>query len=383
MTASIQVKANKYFIVVSWKPEGDKRKQKWVRTDLTVDGNNKRKVEQKRLEVLREYESKIFLTANDMLFSDFLRKWLEDTKRNISENTYFSYYQTVHKSICPYFDERRIKLCDLKPYHIQDFYNRKMDKENLSANTICHYHANIHKALDYAVKTERIKENPSDKIMLPKKEKHIAKYYTIDELKVLLDKAKGSSLETVINLAVWFGLRRGEIIGLKWECIDLDKKYLSILGTVTDKGTSGSRIDNLKYRSRVKTASSMRTFPLTDEMVSYFKKLKEKQTENQKQANYNTKWIEFVCVRDNGDLIPLDYVSRAFPRFLSKNGLKLIKLHELRHSNISLLIENGASMKEAQEWAGHSSYSTTANIYSHIQAKSKERLSQTIQNLLL
>ena len=91
-----------------------------------------------------------------------------------------------------------------------------MDKENLSANTICHYHANIHKALDYAVKTERIKENPSDKIMLPKKEKHIAKYYTIDELKVLLDKAKGSSLETVINLAVWFGLRRGEIIGLKW-----------------------------------------------------------------------------------------------------------------------------------------------------------------------
>lgn len=382
MTASIQVKANKYYIVVSWKQDNGKRKQKWIKTDLTVVGNNKRKAEQKRIEVLREYETKISLTANDMLFSEFLKQWLEDTKKNISENTYYSYYQTIHSSICPHFDERKIKLCDLKPYHIQDFYNKKMEKEGLSANTICHYHANIHKALNYAVKTERIKENPSDNIELPKKEKHLAEYYTTDELKVLLEKARGAQLETVIYLAVWFGLRRGEIIGLKWEHIDLEKKTLSIVGTVTDKGASGSRIENLKYRVGGKTKSSVRAFPLTDEMVTYFQELKKKQLRNQKRINYNTDWIDFVCVRDNGDLIPLDYVSRAFPRFLKNNGLKPIKLHELRHSNISLLIENGASMKEAQEWAGHSSYSTTANIYSHIQAKSKERLSQTIQNLL-
>lgn len=382
MTASIQIKANKYYIVVSWKPEGEKRKQKWIKTDLSVDGNNKRKAEQKRVEVLREYETKISLNANDMLFSDFLRRWLEDSKRNISENTYHSYRQTVNSSICPYFDERKIKLCDLKPYHIQDFYKKKMDEEGLSANTIWHYHANIHKALDYAVKTERIKTNPSDRIELPKKEKHIAEYYTTDELKILMDKAKGSSLETVIYLAVWFGLRRGEIIGLKWDYIDFDAKTLSVIGTVTDKGTSGSRIENLKYRVGAKTASSIRSFPLTDEMVKYFKSLREKQLINQKKFNYNTEWIEFVCVRDDGDLIPLDYVSRAFPRFLKNNGLKPIKLHELRHSNISLLIENGASMKEAQEWAGHSSYSTTANIYSHIQAKNKIKLTQTIQNLL-
>lgn len=382
MTASIQIKANKYYIVVSWKPEGEKRKQKWIKTDLSVDGNNKRKAEQKRVEVLREYETNISLTANDMLFSDFLRRWLEDTKRNISENTYHSYRQTVNSSICPYFDERKIKLCDLKTYHIQDFYKKKMDEDGLSANTICHYHANIHKALDYAVKTERMKTNPSDRIELPKKEKHIAEYYTTDELKILIDKAKGSSLETVIYLAVWFGLRRGEIIGLKWDYIDFDAKTLSVVGTVTDKGISGSRIENLKYRVGAKTSSSMRSFPLSDEMVKYFKCLREKQLINQKKFNYNSEWIEFVCVRDNGDLIPLDYVSRAFPRFLKNNGLKPIKLHELRHSNISLLIENGASMKEAQEWAGHSSYSTTANIYSHIQAKNKLKLTQTIQDLL-
>lgn len=368
--------------MVSWKPDGEKRKQKWIKTDLTVNGNNKRKAEQKRIEVLREFENKISLTANDMLFSDFLKNWLEDVKRNISENTYFSYRQTIYSSICPHFDERKIKLCDLKPYHIQDFYKKKMDEEGLSANTIWHYHANIHKALDYAVKTERIKENPANKIELPKKEKHIAEYYTADELKTLLEKAKGSPLETVIYLAVWFGLRRGEIVGLKWDCIDFEKKTLVIAGTITDKGSSGSRIKNLKYRVGGKTKSSVRSFPLTDEMVMYFQELKKKQEFNQKSINYNTDWLDFVCVRANGDIIPLDYISRAFPRFLKNNGLKQIKLHELRHSNISLLIENGASMKEAQEWAGHSSYNTTANIYAHIQAKSKEKLTQTIQNLL-
>ena len=79
-------------------------------------------------------------------------------------------------------------------------------------------------------------------------------------------------------------------------------------------------------------------------------------------------------IRDNGDLIPLEYVSRAFPKLCEKSGLKRLKLHELRHTNISLLLEYGASMKELQEWAGHSNYNTTANIYAHIQEESKNRL---------
>lgn len=386
MTASLQQsKENKpkWYIVLRWKDyQTNKWKTKWIKTDLLVSDNTKRKAEQKRLEVLAEWSSKIAINESDILFSEFLKQWLETAKHSISENTYFSYKSTIYKSICPHFEAKKIKLSDLKPYHIQDFYNSKLN-EGLTANTICHFHANIHKALNYAVKTELIKENPADKIELPKKEKHIANYYTGEELKTLLKYAEGSALETVIYLAVWFGLRRGEIIGLKWDYIDFENKSLSIVGTVTDKGKTGSRIDNLKYRSRTKTESSMRTFPLTNDMVDYLKKLKEKQLKRQRSIKlYNMDWKDFVCVRPNGDLIPLDYVTRAFPRFLKNCGLRPIKLHELRHSNISLLIENGATMKEAQEWAGHSSYSTTANIYSHIEAKSKSKLTQTLQIIL-
>ena len=381
MTASIQTKSNKYYIVLNWKSNG-KRAQKWVHTGLSTTGNNKRKAEQKRLEILREWENKVSLNDCDMLFSDYLKRWLEDTKHTISENTYYSYRKTIYNSICPYFEQMKIKLCDLKPFHIQEFYNHKMQNEGVTANTVWHYHANISKALKYAYRTERIKENPSDKIELPKKEKHIANYYSAEELKTLLEKTKGSKIEMVVYLAAWFGLRRGEIIGLRWDCIDFENNTLSVIGTVTDKGI-GSKRENLTYRQTTKTNSSLRSFPISDEVAKYLKELKAKQ-ERQKSTvkRYNHKWEGFVCVDNAGNLISPDYVTRVFPKLCEQCGLRRIKLHELRHTNISLLVEAGAHMKDIQEWAGHSSYSTTANIYAHIQAKSKNKLMQTLSAVL-
>lgn len=121
---------------------------------------------------------------------------------------------------------------------------------------------------------------------------------------------------------------------------------------------------------------------MSDSVNNYLLKLKSKQEENQKQPNYNKEFLDFVCVRPNGDLIPLDYVTREFPRLLERCGLRKIKLHELRHTNISLLVENGANMKSVQEWAGHSSYSTTANVYAHIQSQNKIKLSEKLTSLL-
>lgn len=111
-------------------------------------------------------------------------------------------------------------------------------------------------------------------------------------------------------------------------------------------------------------------------------KVQHKQKLRQNTANYNHYWDDFVCVRKNGNLLPLEYVSRAFPKLCEKCGLRRITLHELRHTNISLLLDKGANMKELQEWAGHSSYQTTANVYSHIGAKSKEKLTNLLEDLL-
>lgn len=375
MTASIQVRSNKYYVVLSWQESG-KRKQKWINTDLPADGNNKRKAEKKRVEILKEWEERTSVQNHEeILFSDYLLKWLDETKCNIAESTYKVYKMVIEGVIYPYFDMRKINLSDLKTYHIQEFYNYKMSHDNVSPNTIYHYHANIHKALQYAVKTERIKTNPADNVELPKKKKHIAGYYSADELKELIRVAKGTDIEPVIMLAAWFGLRRGEICGLRWSSINLAEKTLSINGTLSS---------DLKYFNSAKTETSIRTFPLTDEAVAYFQELRERQKKNRKRLKkrYNTEWVDFVCVRGNGDIIKPGYISRRVPKLCEENGLRIITLHELRHSNISMLVASGVSMKEIQIWAGHADFSTTANIYSHIQAQSKIKLSESISSML-
>lgn len=334
ITAVISQKKGRdyYYIIVSYYLSNGKRVQRWIKTEFPINGNNKRKLEQKRIEVLQEWQDKLVLDESEMLFFDYLKQWLEETKYTISKNTYYSYKQVIHNVICPYFAERKIKICDLKPYHIQDFYTYKLNNDKVTANTIHHYHANISKALRYAYKMGRIESNPADKVDLPKKNRHVANFYTVEELKALLKAAKGSPIEPVVLLASWFGLRRGEIIGLRWQDIDFTNKILYINGTVKDKGMSGSKIKNLYYEPTAKTSSSIRSFPMSDSAVKYLSELKTKQ-EKRKQKNklYIHTWDDFVCVRPDGSLLPLEYVSRAIPKLCEKAGLKRIKLHELRH----------------------------------------------------
>ena len=261
MTASIQEKNKRYYIVLNW-TENKKRKQKWISTEFTADDTNcKRKLERKRLDTLKEWQDKI-VDNNDILFADYLIQWYDSIKHTISASTAQSYKQTITNSICPYFAERGIKLFDLKPYHIQDFYKHKMENDGVSANTIHHYQANIHKALSDAVRMGRLKSNPAGDISLPKKQKHISNYYTAEEMKKLLDNIKGSKIEIVVYLAAWFGLRRGEIIGLKWSNIDFANATLSVTGVMKDKGGNGDKLRTMYYVPHPKTASSIRTFPM-------------------------------------------------------------------------------------------------------------------------
>ena len=382
VTASINHKKDVYYIIVNFYV-GNKRKQKWIKTDLTVSGNNKRRIENKRVEVLNEWREKLKLNDNNMLFSDYLKYWLERTKHKISENTYYSYRGTIHNVICPYFEEKGILLGDLKVSHLEDFYNYKIEKDGVTANTIYHYHANISKALNYAVEVEeRLERNPAKKIELPKKQKHIANFYSAAELNKLLEYARGNQLEVVLLFAAWFGLRRGEIAGIRWKCIDFENKTLYINGTIKDKGKSGSKINNLRFEETAKNSTSIRSFSIFDSLLSFLSNLKKEQEENKKSKCYHHRWDEFVCVRKNGELIPLEYMSRKIPELTVKAGLPRLKLHELRHTNITLLLESGASLRETSDWAGHSTTATTANIYAHVRNESKIRLTNKLEKVL-
>ena len=229
MTANLYEKNNRYHVSLTWNENG-KRKRKSVATGITVKGNNKRKALCARDEILDEWKNKIAENHQEILFSDYLIMWLEIIKLSVDETTHCSYKKVVSNQICPYFAKHRVKLHELEPHHIQDFYTWKMTKakRKVTANTIRRYHANIHRALADAVKAKRINYNPASKdhITLPKAIPFKADFYTVEELHKLLEAVKGHKIETPVYLASWFGLRRGEVLGLRWQDVDFNTMTL-------------------------------------------------------------------------------------------------------------------------------------------------------------
>lgn len=144
--------------------------------------------------------------------------------------------------------------------------------ERVSASTVIHYHANIHKALKYAVKIDLIVSNPADKVERPKKDTFIGNFYDADEINALFEAAKGSKLELPVLLGAFYGLRRSEAIGLKWDAIDFDKNTITIRHTVTSCDLDGKR--TLVLSDTTKNKSSMRTLPLVPFVreTSYFER---------------------------------------------------------------------------------------------------------------
>lgn len=388
MTASLYEKNGIYQVMISWY-EGKSRRRKSISTGLSVAGKNKRKAEAEKKKILAEWEAKMPESYEDELFSDYLLDWLETKKYSISETTYYNYKKQVEKQICPYFAERKITLNNLTPSDIQDFYNDKLKNgkgkngNSTSGNTIRHYQASIHNALKQAVILGRINYNPSDRVILPKKVRPVAEFYTADELKALLEAVQGTKLETPVVLASWFGLRRGEICGLRWKDIDLDNNVLSVNGVVTDKG-QGKQTDNLTYRSDAKTSTSIRSFPIPAKVKEYLLNLKVVQENNRELAgnSYNPTWKGFVCVDDLGNLIQPGYITQMFPEFLKQHDFRHIRFHDLRHTNVSLLVNQGVDMKRIQSWTGHADYSTTANTYAHLLTNAKVELGDAISSVL-
>lgn len=268
-------------------------------------------------------------------------------KASVEETTYNGYKGIVNGRLTEYFSNKKITLQDIKPKHIQDFYQYLID-DGLSGNTVKHYHANIRKALQYAMRTDIIPSNPADKVELPKIQKYNPSFYTSDEVKGLLGEVVRTKLEIPVMIDCFYGFRRSEVIGLKWSAIDFEKKTITINHTITQSN------GKLIIRDKTKNNSSRRSLPLEPIVETFLLELKEKQEENKKLYgnSYNKDWLEYICVDDCGNLIRPDYVTETFLKLLKKRKLKQIRFHDLRHTCASILLKNGANMKEIQAWLG-------------------------------
>lgn len=260
---------------------------------------------------------------------------------------------------------------------MQMFYSEMLRK--VKPNTVIHYHAIIHSALKYAVKTDMLVQNVVDKVDRSKKNSFQPVFLSAEKMQKMFEALRGTKLELPVLVAAFYGFRRGEVLGLKWDAIDFERGTISVIQTVTTITLDGKQTE-IEQQS-AKTKSSLRTLPLIGSFREYFLQVKEAQELNKQICGncYNHEYDGFVFVDELGERMRANYLTSAFPKFLESHGLRRMRFHDPRHSCASLLLANGMTLKHIQEWLGHSDFTTTANIYAHLDYKSKITSAQAME----
>lgn len=379
MTGSLQIKNEKFYIVLNYQEHG-KRKQKWISTGLPVKGN-KRKAEQLMRETLWEYEQTPKAVKSDVLFADYVRLWLKVTRQKVDEVTYQGYEVLANTQILPYFDRSAAKMQDVTCEVLQTYMNEKAahgrldGKGGLSARTL-HLHRNIlNQTLNEAVKNGLLPSNPCQFVVLPKQERFQSSFYNAEQLQELFDAIRDDPLYPLIKITALYGLRRSELLGLKWDSIDFASGRLAIRHTV-------SKVTKAVEKDKTKNASSFRSFPLTEEARSIFESARARERENQRLFGRAYQKNDYVFKWDDGHPYSPDYISKRFLNLLKNHDLPHIRFHELRHSCASLLLNAGFTLKDVQEWMGHADIKMTANIYGHIDTARKQDMADKLSGSL-
>ena len=370
VSGTLALKNGYYYAVLSYQDAAGKRHQKWVSTGLPQKGN-KRRAEQELIRIRSEFEVPRVAgeLSSNMLFADYLDQWLEIVRARIKPATFGSYQGMVKSTIGPYFRKKELTLKELEARHIQQFYTEKL--KTVTPNSVIHYHAVIYQALKYAMKTDMVPQNVAMKVDRPRKNSFQPTFLDAEQMQKLFEVVKGTRLELPVLVAAFYGLRRGEVCGLKWNAIDFERGTITIRHTVTSLQEDGKT--KMYAQDSAKTKSSMRTLPLVGSFAEYFKEVKAAQEVNKKVCGncYNYEYDGFVFVDELGERMKPDYLTSQFPAFIRRHGMKKMRFHDLRHSCASLLLANGVPLKQIQDWLGHSDFSTTANIYAHLDYSSK------------
>ncbi len=373
MTGSLQVKNDKFYIIVNLKEDG-KRKQKWIATGLDVKGN-KRKAEQLLRETLVECEKNPRMPASDILFSDYIRAWLKVAERRVDSVTFQGYKLMANAQVIPYFDQSGLRLQEVTRADLQAFFDekaargRKDGKGGLSPSSLRQYKNIILQTLNEAVKNDLIRTNPCQFIELPKKQRYESSYYSAEQLKMLFEAIRDDPIYPLVKITALYGLRRSEVLGLKWDSVDFTAGRLTIKHTV-------SKVTTAVCKDKTKNSSSHRSFPLTPEAQEIFLRAKREEEENRQLCGKGYQENDFIFKWPEGTPFSPDYVSSHFALLLKNNGLPHIRFHELRHSCASLLLNSGFTLKDVQEYMGHSDIQMTANIYGHLDVKRKQLLTE-------
>ncbi len=355
--------------------EGGKRK--------VLYGDTRKEVQEKLKAALHEQQQGVLITAPQQTLSQYLEHWLEHTiKPTIRPRSHERYEEIARLHIIPTIG--KIKLQALTPQHVETMQSKKL-KQGLSPTTVAAIHGLLHKALEDAVKKGLVARNVCDAVSPPRKQHKEMKPLTAEQARQLIEAAKGHPQEGLFVLALATGMRRGELLGLKWQDIDFTSGVLHVRRVLSRTPTKVGRATGDRYvEAETKTKKSRRSIVLADFALQALKQHKARQEEAHRVAGDAWEDHGYVFCNEIGRHVnPGHGVLVQLKLLLKKAGLPDIRFHDLRHSTATLLLSQGVHPKIVQEILGHSEISMTMDVYSHVlptmQKDAMEKLNQTFR----
>ncbi len=327
-------------------------------------GKTRREVQEKMKVVLHEQQQGTLVTAPSQTVAQFLTDWLENTHRqHVRIRTYERYSEAIHLHIIPALGHYQLQK--LTAQQVQAFYTKKVD-EGLAAATVIYYHSVLHNALDTAVKWELIPRNVCDLVSPPRKERFEIQPLTVEQVQKLLATVHRHRWEALFTLALATGMRRGEILGLKWQDINFVTGTLQVRRILTRVPTKMPGREHVYVEAEPKTKKSCRSVIIAPFALEALREHRSRQLEVRLKAGASWQEHDYVFCTSVGTHLSPNHVVEELKKLLKQAGLPDIRFHDLRHSAATLLLSLGVHPKVVQELLGHTQISMTMDIYSHV-----------------
>lgn len=369
--------SDKWYYVINYYCNG-KRRQEKKSTGLKAIKANKKAAEAIRDQRVMELKEMFDISSKDWYLDEFVQNWYDTVvKYEVKENTYISYICPV-KHIVNYFGQKgnKVLLTEVTPIHLNQYYHYLLENKILSPNTIySKIHMILHRALRYACESRILQYNPADFDRPPKKTKSDKRALTKEEIVRLLEEVEGTVFEAPVWLASRFGLRRSEALGLRWSSVNFEDKTMIIKDTLMQGYTE-------RVVESTKNKTSRRILVLTDHDIDKFRKISAWQKKQMMKIGKPGKVCEFVCTDEYGELIKVNRISQKVTRIMRSIGIEGASYHSLRHSVASILLESGMEMMDVSRMLGHSTITTTIDIYGHWSEKKKHEAADIMSNVV-
>jgi integrase len=341
-------------------PITGKRRQQWH----TVKGT-KRDAEKTLREIQYSLDKGTYVKPNQITVGEWLTSWLQNyVFMNTSPRTLESYSEIVNKHLIPALG--MVKLSQLEPQQVQSYYAKMLTKGRtdgkggLSARSVIYHHRILSKSLSYAVKMGVTVRNIADAVDPPRAARVTMRTLSAIEVNQFLDAARENSHYVFFSTLLFTGLRRGELLALKWRNLDLGKGTLNVVETAY-------QLRNGEYiLKEPKTANSRRSVTLPQSLIELLKGYRADQELYRIQLGVSLNTDDFVFSNPDGSPLSPGSITLAFRRIIKKAGLRHIRVHDLRHTHATLMLSAGVHPKVVSERLGHASISITLDIYSHV-----------------